>query len=84
MGIAAYLLFFLAGLAFGYAAPGWAKFAPLLFPVVLALGAMVRDGLQAEVLLRLVVALIVTVLGIVLGRALDERAARREAAGAET
>ena len=36
-GIIAYLLFFLAGLGFGYAAEGKWRWLPLLFP--LALGA---------------------------------------------
>ena len=69
-----YVLFFLAGLAFGYAAPGGWKFAPLLFPIVLALGAFFRNGVEGEVLARLVLALVLTLVGILLGRMLEGRA----------
>jgi hypothetical protein len=68
-----YVLFFLAGVAFGYAAPGGWKFAPLLFPIVLALGAFVRDGVDGEVVVRLIVALVLTGIGVLLGRMLEER-----------
>jgi hypothetical protein len=68
-----YIIFFLAGLGFGYAAPGIFKFVPFLFPVLLAIGAVVRDGLQGEIALRLAVALVVTGAGILIGRLLDTR-----------
>ena len=71
--VIAYILFFLAGLGFGYAAPGKLKYIPFVFPVLLALGAMARDGVQGEVLLRLLVALVITAVGIVLGRMLEQR-----------
>jgi hypothetical protein len=77
VAIVAYLLFFLAGVGFGFAAPGRLKWLPLLFPVVLAVGAAVRSGVDAAMLLRLVLALVVTALGVVLGRMLDDRARRR-------
>ena len=71
--ILGYVLFFLAGLGFGYAAPGNAKFIPFVFPVVLAIGALVRDGIQGEIIVRLVIALVITGVGILLGRMLEER-----------
>lgn len=77
MAIVAYLLFFLAGVGFGFAAPGRLKWLPLLFPVVLAIGAAVQSGVDAEMVLRLLLALIVTAAGVVLGRMLDERGRRR-------
>ena len=80
--IIGYVLFFLAGVAFGYAAPGGYKFAPVAFPVVLALGAFVRDGLQGEIFLRLLIALVLTGIGIFLGLLLDERSREGEAAEA--
>ena len=64
----AYVLFFLAGLGFGYAAAGLWKFLPLLFPLVLAVGAFVRDGIHGTALLKLVVAVVVMLLGILLAR----------------
>ena len=72
--VIAYVLFFLAGLGFGYAAPGGWKYVPFIFPVLLALGAMIRDGVQGEILLRLLVALVLTAVGIVVGRMLEQRA----------
>ena len=68
-----YVLFFLAGLAFGYAAPGGWKWAPLAFPIVLALGAVFQNGLDGEVLVRLIVALVLTAVGVLLGRMLEAR-----------
>ncbi len=75
-----YVLFFLAGFGFGYAAVGLWKFTPLVFPIVLAIGAFLRDGISGESLLKLVVAIIVMVIGIVLGAVLDERGARSQTA----
>ena len=68
-----YVLFFLAGLGFGYAAPGNVKLVPFLFPILLAIGAMFKDGVQGEILLRLLVALVITGIGIFLGRMLEDR-----------
>jgi hypothetical protein len=82
VGIVAYLLFFLAGLGFGYAAPGRLKWLPLAFPVVLAIGAALRNGIDGALLLRLLLALGLTALGVIVGRMLDERGRRREAAAA--
>jgi hypothetical protein len=78
-----YVMFFLAGLGFGYAAPGKAKLIPLLFPLLLALGAILRDGLSGAVVLRLVIAIILTVVGIVLGNVIESRDTG-EAAGARS
>ena len=74
-----HLLFFLAGLGFGYAAPGRVKLVPFIFPVLLFLAAMARDGLQGEILLRLLIALIVTAVGIGLGNMIDHRTGREAA-----
>jgi hypothetical protein len=80
--IIGYVLFFLAGVGFGYAAPGNMKLVPFAFPLVLAIGAIVRDGVQGTILLRLLIALVLTGIGILLGRMLEERFERpREAAG---
>ena len=73
MGIVAYLLFFLAGLGFGFAAAGKWKWIPIVFPVFLWLGAVLVNGIDAASLLRLIVALALTVAGILLGAALDSR-----------
>lgn len=73
MGIVAYLLFFLAGFGFGYAAPARWKWLPLLFPLLLGLYAIFNDGVDATILIRLIVALIVTALGILAGTVIDAR-----------
>ena len=73
----AYLLFFLAGVGFGYAAPGKWKWLPLLFPLALALGAVVIHGADAAILLRLVIALVITVLGILVGTMIDARTSQQ-------
>jgi hypothetical protein len=82
VSIVSYLLFFLAGLGFGYAAPGKWKWAPLAFPIALALGAAFKNGMDGEMLVRLLIALGVTAAGVIVGRLLDERGRRREAAAA--
>jgi uncharacterized membrane protein YjjB (DUF3815 family) len=78
VGITAYLLFFIAGVGFGYAAqPRW-RWLPLLFPLALGLGAIVNHGFDGSILLRLIVALVITVLGILLGTVIDARASARD------
>ena len=53
IGPLSYILFFLAGFGFGYAAPGRWKFTPLVFPVLLAIGAFIRDGVSGGSILKL-------------------------------
>jgi hypothetical protein len=72
-GVIAYLLFFIAGVGFGYAAPPKWRWLPLLFPLALGIGALLRDGLDAAILIRLVVALAITVAGIFVGTLIDAR-----------
>jgi hypothetical protein len=82
MNIIGYVLFFLGGLGFGYAAPAGYKLLPFFFPLALALGALILSGLKAEVFLKLLIALIITAAGIALGWMLDERSREGEAAEA--
>jgi hypothetical protein len=73
VGITAYVLFFLAGVGFGFAAlPRW-RWLPLLFPLVLGIFALVKYGLDASVLIRLIVALVITAAGILVGSVIDAR-----------
>jgi hypothetical protein len=74
VGITAYVLFFLAGVGFGYAAPTRWKWLPVLFPIALALGAVMVHGLDGAIVVRLVVALIVTALGVFVGMMIEARA----------
>jgi hypothetical protein len=71
-----YLIFFIAGLGFGFAAPGNWKWTPLVFPVALALLAAYEEGIDGTLLIRLVVALVVTVGGVLIGALLDRRGPR--------
>jgi hypothetical protein len=80
VAIAAYLLFFVAGLGFGYAAVGKWKWLPILFPLVLALGAAIQQGIDGTWVFRVIVALVVTVGGVLLGAMLDARGERGERA----
>jgi hypothetical protein len=80
VGVVAYLLFFIAGLGFGYAAVGKWKWLPILFPLVLALGAAIQQGIDGTWVFRVIVALVVTVGGVLLGAMLDARGQRGERA----
>lgn len=78
MGIVGYFLFFVAGLGFGYAAVGKWKWLPILFPLALALGAAIQQGVDGTWVFRLIVALLVTAGGVLLGALLDARGERGE------
>jgi hypothetical protein len=80
VGVVAYLLFFVAGLGFGYAAVGKWKWLPILFPLALALGAAVQQGIDGTWVFRVIVAVVVTVGGVLLGAMLDARGERGERA----
>lgn len=80
-GIIAYLLFFIAGVGFGYAAVGKWRWLPLAFPLVLGLFALFKYGPDASVLIRLVIALIVTAAGVLIGAAIDARGEAGEQPG---
>jgi hypothetical protein len=71
--VVAYVLFFLAGLGFGYAAPGRWAWLPLALPLLLALVTALKEGIDGTLLLRLALALVVTAGGVVLGELLDRR-----------
>lgn len=77
--VIAFALFFIAGLGFGFAAAGVWKWLPLAFPLLLALIAALQEGVDGTWLLRLVVALVVTAAGVVVGRLLDRGEPRRVA-----
>jgi hypothetical protein len=78
VGIAAYVLFFIAGLGFGYAASGKWKWLPLVFPLALAVAAALQQGIDGTWILRLIIALLVTAGGVLLGAMLDARGERGE------
>ena len=71
-----YIMFFLAGLGFGYAALGVWKWLPLLLPLGLFLIAAFAAGVDGTSVVRLLVALIVAAAGVVLGALLERRSER--------
>ena len=75
-----YILFFLAGLGWGYALFGIWRWTALLFPLALALFAFSSDGVSSEAVLELLVALGLTTAGIVIGTILATREDRAQPA----
>jgi hypothetical protein len=76
-----YVIFFLAGLGFGYAAPGMTKWVPLLFPFLLSLITVFKEGIDGTLLARLLLALLITAAGVLIGVLIDRRSRRSGAAG---
>jgi len=77
--VVSYVLFFIAGLGFGYAALGRWKWLPLVLPLLLALYTLLRDGADGTFLVRLVIALLVTAAGVLAGSMLDPGEPQRRA-----
>lgn len=82
MGVIAFIIFFLAGLGFGYAASPRAKWLPLLFPIALSIGAFINGGDTGPIFVRLAIALAVTIVGIAIGWLLEARSEGRRASAA--
>ena len=78
--VVAFVLFFIAGLGFGYAAPGRWRWLPIAFPLLLALFTLLRDGGDGVLFVRLAIALIVTAVGVIAGTMLapEEQPRRAE------
>jgi hypothetical protein len=78
--VVAFVLFFVAGLGFGYAAPPRWRWLPVAFPLLLALLTLLREGGDGVLLVRLVIALIVTGVGVIAGAMLapEEKPRRAE------
>ena len=68
--IIGFLLFLLTGFVFGYAAPKAWAFLPVLLPICVGLYTGFMDKFDATLVVLIVVGVGVTVLGVVLGRAL--------------
>jgi hypothetical protein len=68
-----YVIFFLAGVGFGYAAPGMTKWVPLLFPVLLAVITAFKEGIDGTLVLRLLLALGITAVGVLVGVLIERR-----------
>ncbi len=81
MQVIAIILFFLVGVAFGYALGPPMMWVPVIFPLVMALAAALKDGPSGSIVLRLVIALVVTVGGVLLGQRLAPERRPEEAPG---
>jgi hypothetical protein len=68
--IMGFLLFMLTGFVFGYAAPKAWAFLPVALPLAVGLYTGLMDKFDAGLIVLILVGVGVTVLGIVLGRAL--------------
>ena len=78
--VVSYVLFFVAGLGFGYAAAGRWRWLPIAFPLLLALFTVLKDGGDGVLVVRLLIALIVTAAGVIAGamRSPEEQPKRAE------
>ena len=71
--MAGFVVFFLAGFVFGYAAPGLSAYLPVLLPLLIGIYTGATTGFDAHVIVFTIVGIGVTVIAIFLGRALDYR-----------
>ena len=69
----AYILFAIAGFAFGYIIPGRWAFLPVLFPILLAIPTAMSDGVEGHLVFRLILALVITVVAVIAGRMVAHR-----------
>jgi hypothetical protein len=75
------ILFFLAGMAFGYSLGPPLMWIPLVFPVIMALGAVIATGPTILTFVLLLVALAITLAGILLGQRIAPESHPEEAPG---
>ena len=68
--MAGFVVFFLSGFVFGYAAPGLSAFLPVLLPFLIGMYTGITQGFDGHVILFTILGLIVTVVAVLLGRAL--------------
>ena len=70
----AYILFALTGFVFGWAIPGrTAVIVPILIPLLIALATASKQGIDGRFVVDVIVALLVTIIGIVAGRIVARR-----------
>jgi hypothetical protein len=68
--IIGFVLFLLCGFVFGYSAPKAWAFLPLILPITVGLYTGFMDVFDTQLIILIVVGVAVTILGVVLGRAL--------------
>ena len=65
----AYILFALTGFVFGWAIPGkGAWIVPILIPIIIAIPTASKEGTDGKFWVSFIVAIVVTVIGILVGR----------------
>ena len=75
-----FILFFLTGVAFGFAAPGAFAFIALAIPVFFAVMDALANGIDGHLVITFVLAIVLTVVGVVIGRLLADVLSERDAA----
>lgn len=80
--IIGFILFMLLGFGFGFAIRGPAAWIALAVPVVFALLTALVQGVDGRLFVVLLIALVLTALSIIGGRALDRYLEQRESAQA--
>jgi hypothetical protein len=70
-----YLLMFLAGLGIGYAAQSNWMWAVLSLPVILLLLAWASSGIDGEVIVRFLIGVGITAVGVIVGDRIDRNQA---------
>ena len=65
-----FVLFFLAGLVFGYAAPKAWALLPILLPIAVGVYTGLTDVFDSELIVLIAIGVGLTLLGIVAGRAI--------------
>jgi hypothetical protein len=75
-----FILFFVTGVAFGFAAPGAFSFLALAIPTFFAVMDALANGVDGHLLITFVIAIVLTVVGIVVGRLLADIMSERDAA----
>jgi uncharacterized membrane protein len=73
--IVAFVLFVVSGFVFGYALGNWGWTA-LVIPLLFAIPALVRDGIESDIVIKMIVVLVLTSLGVIAGQLVDRREAR--------
>jgi hypothetical protein len=68
--MAGFVVFFVAGFVFGYAAPGASALLPVLLPLLIGIYTGATQGFDGHIVLYTIIGIVVTVIGIALGRML--------------
>ncbi|MBA2342754.1 MAG: hypothetical protein H0V85_04750 [Thermoleophilaceae bacterium] len=68
-----FIIFAVVAITFGYALAGWSAYLALLPPIILFLIGIFQAGFDGAALLELVIAIVVVLIGIAVGRLIAAR-----------